>query len=225
MGRVTGGPFGTFIGKVGHVVGYVRLGNPWVRNLPRKSNKPRTSGQRVVNRKFQMSRKLVSDMKEFVNVSFRIAAVGTGKTAQNVASSWIIKDAVIGEHPNFELDFSKVVISKGNLPLADQLEVEYVYPNVNFKWAVDPELGLKRNRDQVMMMAYHPNWERSYSVLSGNRRSVGEDQLSVRFKADYGETNPEEDFLETYIAFISDDRTEISDSIYTGRVYCKQLLN
>ncbi|WP_316842387.1 DUF6266 family protein [Pedobacter gandavensis] len=219
MGRVTGGPFGTFIGKVGNVVGYVRLGTDCVRNLPIKSNKPRTQGQREVNHKFQMGRELISQMQEFINVGYRIAAEGTGKTAQNLATSWIIKEVISGEHPNFEMDYSQLMLSKGDLPLAEQPVVEYVYPNLRFQWTVPAELDLKYERDQVMMLAYHPNLKHTSFTLSGNRRKVGEDELFVTPMADYKEVNPEDDFVETYISFISDDRRRISDSIYTGRVY------
>lgn len=221
MGSVTGGAFGTFTGKVGGVVGYIRLGKPCVRNAPKKSTKPRSSGQLNVNQKFQMGRKLISHMKEFINVGFRIAALGTGKTAQNVASSWNIKEAITGVHPNFVLDYSKVLLSKGDLPMANQPVVEYVYPNLKFQWTVAADPDAKHERDQVMLLAYHPVWERSFSILSGNRRNVGEEELYLISMAEYRNKSisPEDDFVETYISFISDDRNEVSDSYYLGRVY------
>lgn len=220
MGSVTGGPFGTFVGKVGYVVGYIRLGKPWVRNAPKKSNKPRTQGQREVNQKFQMGRALISHLQEFINVGFRLAAEGTGKTAQNVATSWNINHAITGLHPNCILDYSQVLLSQGDLPIAARPEVEYVYPCLKFKWEVPEDLEMKYARDQVMMLAYHPSGKMA-STLSGNRRKVGEDELYISPRADGGNVHPEDDFVETYIAFISDDRRAISDSIYTGRVYLK----
>lgn len=221
MGSVTGGAFGTFVGKVGDVVGYIRLGKPCVRNAPKKSTKPRSSGQLNVNKKFQMGRKLISHTKDFINVGFRVAALGTGATAQNLASSWNIKEAITGVKPNFLLDYSKVLLSKGDLPGANQPVVEYVYPNLKFQWSVASDLEAKYERDQVMLLAYHPKWERSFSVLSGNRRNVGEEELYLIPMAEYLNKNisPEDDFVETYISFISDDRNEISDSVYLGRVY------
>ncbi|WP_316822825.1 DUF6266 family protein [Pedobacter gandavensis] len=222
MGSVTGGPFGTFVGKVGDVVGYVRLGKAFVRNAPEKSKKPRTQGQREVNQKFQVGRKLISDLQEFINVGFRLAAEGTGKTAQNVASSWNIRHAIKGVHPDFIVDYSQVLLSQGDLPVPDQPEVEYVYPGLKFKWRVSEELESAFERDQVMLLAYHPHRKAVTHILSGNRRKVGADELMLRPELFYPDVHPENDFVETYMAFISDDRRRISDSIYTGRVYLKQ---
>lgn len=219
MGRVTGGAFGTFIGKVGYVVGYIRLGQSYVRNAPIKSKKPRTPGQRGVNQKFELVRKFISDTKEFINVGFRSAALGTGKTAQNVGTSWNLKQAIVGEHPKFKLDYSQILVSKGDLPVAIAPIVEYVHPNLKFKWTVDPGQELIYERDQVMMLAYHPKNAKTFSVLSGNRRKFGEDELCVINLAHPRVLSADSDFVETYIAFISDDRNEISDSVYVGRVY------
>lgn len=219
MGRVTGGAFGTFIGKVGDVVGYIRLGIPFVRKAPKKSKKPRTLGQREVNRKFELVRKFISDTRGFINVGFRVAALGTGKTAQNVASSWNLKRAIDGVHPKLKLDYSQVLLSKGNLPIPMEVVVVYVYPNLKYKWRVDVDQEFKYERDQVMMLAYHPKKARSFSCLSGNRRKFGEDELCVINLSDPRQVSADDDFVETYIAFISDDRNAISDSVYTGRVY------
>ncbi|ALL07856.1 hypothetical protein AQ505_21585 [Pedobacter sp. PACM 27299] len=221
MGRVTGGAFGTFIGKVGGVVGYVRLGNPWVRNAPKKSEKPRTAKQLVVSHRFKMARKLISHTREFVDVGYKSAALGTGKTAQNVASSCILQEAMAGVYPDFKLDYSKVLLSKGNLPMAIQPTVEYVQPNLIFEWSVDPALEYRFNRDQVMMLAYHPLRGKSFHVLSGNRRITGTDEMSLSNMPEWKKINPEDDFVETYIAFISDDRMAVSDSMYLGRIYLK----
>lgn len=224
MGRVTGGVFGTFIGKLGNVVGYVRLGEPWVRNAPKKSNKPRTAGQLQVNRRFQIVRVFISHTREFVNVGYKGAALGTGKTAQNVASSWNTRAALVGVAPDFKLDYSRVLLSKGNLPQAIQPKVEYLQSKLIFEWTADPDMESCFRRDQVMMLAYHPEWGRSFYVLSGNRRTIGTDELSLSGMPAYKPIRPEEDFVETYIAFISDDRMSVSDSLYTGKVYLQQSL-
>jgi len=69
-----------------------------------------------------------------------------------------------------------------------------------------------------MMLAYLPANKRTYLSLSGARRSEGEDMLEIRtVAADRGATK-RDDVIETYIAFISDDRQSISDSIYAGRI-------
>jgi len=62
-----------------------------------------------------------------------------------------------------------------------------------------------------MLMAYLPKQETALFMYSGPRRTEREATLNVP-KSFLGED------IETYIAFISDDRTMISRSIYTGKL-------
>lgn len=69
-----------------------------------------------------------------------------------------------------------------------------------------------------MMLAYLPANNTTWFVLSGARRNAGTDTLLVHLeKGDRGQSK-KDDVIETYIAFISDDRLSISDSVYAGQI-------
>lgn len=69
-----------------------------------------------------------------------------------------------------------------------------------------------------MMLAYLPANNRVYYTLSSARRSMGEDLLEIRTVPVAKGSAKKDDVIETYIAFISDDRRSISDSVYAGRI-------
>jgi len=118
MAKLNNGILGPLIGKLANVVGYIRLGQPVVRMVPKKLKKKkiRTEAQQAVNLRFKIVKSFISKVKTFVAVGFKLEVAGTTKIAENGAVSYNIKNAVIGEYPDLTLDFAKVMISKGHLP-------------------------------------------------------------------------------------------------------------
>src|SRR5690606_3951713 len=89
---------------------------------------------------------------------------------------------------------------------------------LKFTWDVDPNWGYKLNRDQVMLLAYKPANDEADYLVSGARRNEGIEELKVTLRTKTDSNSVKDEFVETYIAFISDDRNSISDSVYVGRV-------
>lgn len=219
MARIKSGILGPLVGKLANMVGYVRLGEPVLRMRPKKpiKKKPRSEAQKAVNMRFKVVRSFISAIKGFVNVGFKNAVAGTTRTAQNGAASYNMKEALIGEYPDFTLDYSKVKVCKGNLPCPINPTFELVGNDLIFKWDVDPNWDYELTRDQVMMLAYLPLNNTASSINSGARRDTRKDTLDIRpLKGLRGES--EDRIVETYISFISDDRQSISDSVYVGSV-------
>ncbi len=220
MAKLKNGILGPLIGKLANLVGYERLGQPVVRMVPRptKKKKPRSDGQKAVNLRFKIVKAFISRIGEFVNVGFRLDVAGTTKIPENGAVSYNLKHAVVGEYPDLAIDYSKVLVCRGKLPGPVNATVELDGDLLKFKWDVDPAWSKKLKRDQVMMLAYVPATDHASYWLSGARRAAGADELEAprAFKA--RGVVVENQFIETYIAFISDDRQSISDSVYVGRV-------
>lgn len=215
MARLAEGLLGPFIGKVGNLVGYIRYGQSIVRINGHNPTKPRSAAQRAVNEKFKVVMAFISPINNFINVSFRLDIIGTGKNPQNAAVSYNVMHAVKGTSPDFEMDYSKALVSKGDLPGAVNPAAELIAPGIlKFKWDADVPEDWSRWNDKVMLLAYYPEAKQVYYVLSGAKRSKGEDVLEIE-----GLNNSLKDqAIETYIAFITDDRERISDSQYTGRI-------
>ncbi|ACU02668.1 hypothetical protein Phep_0444 [Pedobacter heparinus DSM 2366] len=222
MARLKFGPFGPLIGKLGNTVGYIRKGAAVLRMIPHKSNKPRTVGQKTTTQAFGLAIKFIAKVNHFTNVGFKLAADGTTKTAQNVAVSYTMKHAIKGEYPNQEIDFTKVMVCKGMLegPVNPVMSYETAGDTIaiKFEWAVDPDADRNRKRDQVMMLAYLPDSKRAFYLDSGARRSAGVDVLEGKFNLVARGSDKKDHFVETYMAFISNDRTQISDSVYMGQI-------
>jgi hypothetical protein len=69
-----------------------------------------------------------------------------------------------------------------------------------------------------MMLAHFPANHNVVSCLSGTRRSAGEDDLQIWLQKQNKGILKKDGVIETYIAFISDDRQSISDSAYVRQV-------
>lgn len=220
MAKLNKGILGPIIGKLANVVGYIRLGAPVLRMAPvtRKKKKTRTEAQQAVNLRFKIVKSFIAKVNTFISVGFKLEVAGTTKIAENAAVSYNIKNAVVGEYPDLALDYAKVMISKGRLPAPSNPRVELQGNFIKFKWDVDADWAYKLKRDQVMMLAYLPANERTYYSLSSARRSVGEDLLEIRTMAVARGSAKRDDVIETYMAFISDDRQSISDSVYAGKI-------
>lgn len=225
------GPYGPIVGKIGNTVTYVRLGEVCVRTLTtKKKNKIFTQKQIAAFDRMRVMMGFVSPINTFVLTSFKLAVKGTNKIAQNAAVSLNISNAVMGEYPNLELDYSKIVVSKGNLLPAQNPVISHtvesttdkraIYTNVflKFHWDIDATLDYDRESDQVMLLAYLPDNKTAFYKVSGARRSEGEDTLKGCIAIKKRGSVIKDRFIETYIAFISDDRESISDSIYMGRI-------
>jgi hypothetical protein len=227
MARLKNGPFGALIGKLGNLVGYVRLGQSLIRMKPhtkRKRSKKRTPAQKASSEAFTIVSKFVTPINSFVNIGFKLDIKGTAMVARNAAMSYN-SAAVNGEYPNQQFDYTKAVVTAGKLlgPENPQVVLNEYNPvavkcSLKFSWAVNPDWNYIRQRDQVMMLAFFPETGTANWCLSGARRSEGSDVLAI-FPDFIDRVNTiKQTYVETYMAFIADDRESISGSIYTGRV-------
>lgn len=220
MARMNYGILGPLLGKISNLVTYIRRGQPVVRTKPKQTGKKkeRSIAQKAVNLKFLMVKRFVAVIDEFINVGYKIDVAGTPRIPENGALSYLLKEAVTGVYPNFKIDFSKVLVSRGKLlgPLNAAVKLEGDV--LKFTWDVDRNWGYKLNRDQVMLLAYKPANDEADYLVSGARRKEGTEELKVSLRTKTDSNSVKDEFIETYIAFISDDRESISDSVYLGRV-------
>lgn len=222
MARLKFGPWGAIIGKLGNHVNYLRKGVSVIKMKPTPSKKRRTVGQKTTTQRFQLVIKFVGTINSFINVGYGPAAKNTNKIAQNLAASYNIRNAIKGEYPNQEIDYTLVRVCEGKLPLPPNIEVsvEDLGKDVKlvYNWDIDPIGSYLRNRDQVMMLAYLPEMKEARYLDSGARRSEKQDSLIVQ--KNFGSVNWPKlvTFAEVYIAFVSNDRTSVSNSLYCGRI-------
>ncbi|MFP5082054.1 DUF6266 family protein [Pedobacter sp. JCM 36344] len=208
MGILKNGLNGPVKGRVGKIVYYELNGQNVSRSIgviPENWTIPQLS----VRMKTSISSKLLKHLKAFFNVGFSIEIKGTTQNTFNMAVGINSQKMMTGVYPNFNVDFSKLVLSRGLLNPGADLQASVTEEVISFTWAATPTMQWPESTDLVMMIAYFPEKERSLVTIGGNARNTGADQLTLP---------PSLKGLraETYIAFVAADRKQVSDSTYLG---------
>jgi hypothetical protein len=203
-----GGLFGDHRGRVGKVVYYVRRGKQISRTVG-VNNKPPSEAQLRCRQEMKVVNAFCKSVKPFILYGFARHIEGTDLSQSNVAISYNKLNALKGVYPNIQIDYAKASLSEGPLLQADASEVAIVPEGLKFNWYVDPNLQWPDFTDQAMMLAYFPSLNKTVYQLFGAERSVGTATLKVNAPL-------LNEHVETYIAFISADRKQVSDSVYAG---------
>ncbi|RQO74853.1 hypothetical protein DBR43_05590 [Pedobacter sp. KBW06] len=209
MGKLIGGPFGVLHGRVGNLVGYVLKGQNVMRQIG-KSEKPLTPARKANCEKMTVVNRFLQPALPFIQVGFRFEVAGTNRNAYNEAVSYNKMNALKGEYPDISMDYSKVLVSKGNLAVAKQPQMERTEEGLLFTW--DPScVSNEQKHDRVMLLVCFPELgEMSYHP-SGSKRSDGRDLLPIEWSF-------KDAHMEAYISFVNAVGTKVSDSVYVGSI-------
>lgn len=210
MGKITGGINGPHTGKAGAVISYMLRGQNVTRVIG-KNYKPFTEEQNNNLLQMVVVNELYAAVSSFVSVGFGPASEGTPCYPQNLFIKYNKPDALTGYIPDVTINFAKLLLSYGNLPKPENAKVEMEKEGLKFSWDAKNEASWPRNRDQVMMMAYFPEEKKAVSETSGAKKIKGFDILPLQ---EYQRGR----VMELYIAFNADDRSDVSNSLYLGRI-------
>lgn len=209
MGKLLFGPYGPITGTVGNLTQYMLNGQNVIR-AKRTVFAPPTIRQQANQQRMTVVNGFLHRMLPYLKVGFSKLADGTTKNYHNLATSYNKKEALKGEYPNIEMDYEKAKISIGELLEAQNPVVEAIQNGLKFTWdPANPNHG--HGGDQVMIVAFGTVSKKSYGILYGPLRSVGEAQFKFP-------NSMEEEPFETYMSFISPDRLSVSNSVYVGKV-------
>jgi hypothetical protein len=208
MGKISQGILGGLSGKVGNVIGGSWKGIDYIRIKPSSVANPRTVGQVNQRNKFSATIQFLQPNKGFLNVGYKAFAVK--KTAFNAAMSYILGNAITGTAPNFNVDYSLALLSKGNLstPLNPTSDLATA-GQVTFGWDDNSADGNANTTDKAMVLAYNPSKKESIYLLDGAIRTATTQVLTL--PASYtGDT------IELFMAFVSENGSIVSNSVYLG---------
>lgn len=211
MGKLTNGINGPHVGKAGRLISYMLNGQNVTRTIG-INNKPKT----IAQKNNMMGMKLINDlfyyMEPFIMTSFGPSARGTVYNFQNLSVRYNKPRALKGYYPNLEVDYSKVTLSVGNLPMPVDARVERTDEGFKFSWNPTSHPKWPECDDQVMLLAYPPGYSKEVLYKTrGAIRSEGFDFLPVP-------ANCKDMTMEVYMTFVNDERTDVSNSIYLGRI-------
>ena len=210
MGKMFLGILGGFTGTVGTVIGSSnRKGEDIIRAKTKKTRTSNSVAQVNQRTKFGLVTAFMQAINFILKFSFKQAA-GDAMTPYNYACQYALKNAIAGEAPDFELDYSKVLISEGPLAREAVANAQAVDDKITFSWDDISENGLCDPKDKAVMVVYNVDKaEISYSDSAVTRGSK-----TGTLALPYAETG---DNLLFYLFFRSEtDPTIVSTSQYLG---------
>lgn len=208
MGKISQGILGGLSGKVGNVIGGSWKGIDYIRIKPSSVANPRTEGQVNQRNKFTVTLEYLQPNKAFLKVGYKSFA--TKKTEFNAAMSYVLNNAVGGIAPNFTIDYSLALLSRGGLSGVLNGTTDLTNAGqVSFGWGDNSAEGNANATDKAMVLVYNPSKKESISILDGADRTVGSQVVTI--PGTYAG-----DTVELFMAFVSADGKQVSNSVYLG---------
>ncbi|HEY0669621.1 MAG TPA: DUF6266 family protein [Sphingobacteriaceae bacterium] len=172
MGRYGKGILGSFVGKVGTVIGSSWRGISYMRSLPVfKTGRTPTDKQLEQQMRFGLMTRFLAPAKPLLEVGFKNYA--QQQTAYNGALSYNIKNAITGVYPALEVDYPMIMISRGDLPGAEVPSADStVAATVTFNWTDNTGRGKAKDTDQLMILAHCPALQESVAGIELAARSA-----------------------------------------------------
>lgn len=206
MGTIKKGILGGFSGTVGTVVGGNWKGIDYMRSKG-KSPTSNTLAQQQQRSKFSLTQAFLKPITSYVRIGFRAYAIK--KSAYNCAMSHFIKNCIIGESPNYEIDFTKVVVASGGLPMPSDASFSLENGVMTFTWTDNSVVGDARENDFAMPLIY--NTSKGEAIFSTESATRANETISLPVSADW-----KGDELEIYLAFSARDSNKLSNSEHLG---------
>lgn len=209
MGKINQGILGGFSGKVGTVVGGSWKGITYMRAKAVSVANPKTEAQLSQRARFIVALRFLQPCTDFLRIGYKNYAIK--QTAFNAAMSYTLSNAITGTYPSFGIDHSKVMLSRGALTTAVNVQAVVSGGTVKISWDDNSSSGSAKPTDRALAIVVNPdNGEAVYDV-AGATRSSGTELLNI--PPDWtGDT------VEVYLGFISEDGKEVANSVYAGPV-------
>lgn len=208
MGTISKGILGPVSGTVGTVIGGSWKGIAYLRSQPSKRKRNPTVDQLDHQLKFSVVVNFIQTMTDLLQLTFKKYAI---KMSQyNAAFSYNYHNAITGASPDYAIDFTKALVSRGELPNATAPAATVTGKTVFFTWTDNSGAGSAAATDKAVLAVFCPNLNLAQYSTNSAERSAGAASIDVTGFS--GQT------IETWIAFLSEDGKEAANSIYTGEL-------
>ena len=210
MARSNYSVLGAFIGRVGPVTGFMRNGRNVIRTSSSSIKDRQTPLQLAQRQKINVCNHFTRAFSGtgFFNKTF--PAYGNTGTGYNRATSALMSRALTGVYPGLQLDYTKVLVSKGRLPGAQGVKlVKKANNTLQFSFSDNSTVGIASEGDVVILVAYAPALQQAIFTLHGGFRKDKKAVLNVAaFKGQA---------IETWIGFLSANGDDAADSVWAGK--------
>ncbi|MCY1511900.1 hypothetical protein D9M68_463410 [compost metagenome] len=202
------GPIRGLSGKLGNVVASHWKGIPYLRSLPKKSNKPPTPAQLGVQARFALAIHLLSPIKEVLNLGYSHKKL-TRMSGYNAAvKTFLTNNSITGTYPALEVDFSKLQLSRGLLRPLNDVTGSYMKGSLCLSWKYSENRFMSFPDDEVIALVYNQTSKAYHMRASVQRRAQ---QLKMNPGAQAG------DRLHVWVFATSHDQEAVSYSQYIGQ--------
>lgn len=203
-------------GTIGDRVYCSWKGTSYSRSKPVSIKNPRTPGQLAQRAKFSTLLKFLKPCKEFIKIGFQSKA--RNMSPFNYATSFVYKNALIGDYPDISIDYSKVLLSAGKLAVAIEPGTAFTSNHeIEFTWQVNPWEANCYRDDNAMIIVYNIKKQEAVVIINGNPRECM--RHLVTLPATY--TGDE---VVCYLAFRDYYGKVVSDSQFLGRLIVPQAI-
>lgn|SRR5487761_2736090 len=202
------GILGGFSGKVGTVIGSNWKGIDYMRSKANKRSFIPSQKQLEQQMKFALMMRFLQPMSALLGISFSDFAIQ--KTGINSAFAYNFSNAITGIFPDYAIDYSKALVSRGLLPnVLGPSVISGAGSILTWSWTDNTSADAKAT-DQAILVAYCPEMKQAiYTTNGGNRSDLTADLNLLTFAGKA---------VETFIGFISADGRSVAVSIFTGEV-------
>lgn len=217
-------------GKIGPIIAYVTKSGKQVFKRYTVPKDPKTPKQIASRMRFGLANSAASPLNEAIKRGFINRHNAYRKTVSDV-----LKYAIMGEYPNYSVDYSKIKIAEGELQrLAGvAMTIEEVSATVTFSW--DPQLIGSSNSghsdDQVNIVCLNEEIQKAKSYVNRAKRSDGKAIIdlnkligintacNITNSSDnnispYNSVGNNTEALHFWLYFTSPDQKQNSDSVY-----------
>ncbi len=197
-------------GKFASAVFSKQFGKNTMRSKPISVKNPRTKLQRKQRSKFAIMVELARKFLSFIRIGFKQSAIGMSEFNSFVQTNIFL--AITGAYPDFEIDYTKIVVSKGTLTGAEGTSaVAGADRKVTVNWSDNTGSGDAQADDKALILILNPD---SKNVAASTIDKVREDATMEL-------TVPEAwvgDEVHVYMGFSNDNGDKVADSKYVGAV-------
>jgi len=210
MGVIRKGANGGFKGKAGSVIGSSWKSIDYIKGLYKKRTKPATEEQLMQQAKFTLLMRFLLPLKVFIRIGYGQRKTDT-HTPMNVAFQDNLKRAIVGDYPEYALDYSQVRIAEGySGGSTESASAEDGVLTVTWD-TVQNELYGQEEDDRVYIVLYHPGIDQFLTAPTPPQRADGTVDITLPNHFQTGEG---------HIWLFTADRKgrNVSRSVYLGEV-------
>lgn len=203
---------GKISGKIGPYVAYVRKDGKQVLREHITPKDPKTPKQLAYRMRFGMVNKCLSPLNKAIKKGFLKT-----DNAYRKEISKVLSNAVLGEYPDYKLDYSKIQVAEGKIqvPSFVSVEVDENMRVATFKW--NPQLIFEtypgREDDQVNIVCLNEATPEAVNFINAAKRSAGSATIDLSSKMIINESWDSKD-LHFWLYLSRFDLTQNSDSVY-----------